>query len=190
MQKVWAQKQTGFTIVELLIVIVVIGILAAITIVAYNGVQQRATNTSRIAAAKHTQNILRAYKTTYDNYPSTGARCLTVDNACANYNGTALTSDNSAILTELRKLGTPIDSVSKSGSFYGIYYDYYAPRTFNGDKIPVLMMYWLEGDNQQCQLPNVAMGLPATPDEPNRFGTSTTGYTGTGGGRTSCWVSI
>lgn len=32
----------GFTIVELLIVIVVIGILAAITIVAYNGIQQRA----------------------------------------------------------------------------------------------------------------------------------------------------
>ncbi len=32
----------GFTIVELLIVIVVIGILAAITIVAYNGVQARA----------------------------------------------------------------------------------------------------------------------------------------------------
>lgn len=35
-------KQTGFTIVELLIVIVVIGILAAITIVAYNGIQSRA----------------------------------------------------------------------------------------------------------------------------------------------------
>lgn len=35
-------KQTGFTIVELLIVIVVIGILAAITIVAFNGVQDRA----------------------------------------------------------------------------------------------------------------------------------------------------
>ena len=35
-------KTRGFTIVELLIVIVVIGILAAIVIVAYNGVQQRA----------------------------------------------------------------------------------------------------------------------------------------------------
>lgn len=35
-------KQKGFTIVELLIVIVVIGILAAITVVAYNGVQERA----------------------------------------------------------------------------------------------------------------------------------------------------
>lgn len=40
----WARKQQrdGFTIVELLIVIVVIGILAAISIVAYNGVQNRA----------------------------------------------------------------------------------------------------------------------------------------------------
>jgi prepilin-type N-terminal cleavage/methylation domain-containing protein len=36
------QKQSGFTIVELLIVIVVIGILAAISIVAYNGIQNRA----------------------------------------------------------------------------------------------------------------------------------------------------
>jgi prepilin-type N-terminal cleavage/methylation domain-containing protein len=39
----WAKsKQSGFTIVELLIVIVVIAILAAIVIMAYNGVQQRA----------------------------------------------------------------------------------------------------------------------------------------------------
>lgn len=35
-------RQEGFTIVELLIVIVVIGILAAITIVAFNGIQTRA----------------------------------------------------------------------------------------------------------------------------------------------------
>lgn len=35
-------RQIGFTIVELLIVIVVIGILAAITIVSYNAVQERA----------------------------------------------------------------------------------------------------------------------------------------------------
>lgn len=52
MKKAWAQtqkRQTGFTIVELLIVIVVIGILAAITIVSYNGIQDRA-KTSKINA--------------------------------------------------------------------------------------------------------------------------------------------
>lgn len=36
------KSKSGFTIVELLIVIVVIGILAAITIVSFNGIQQRA----------------------------------------------------------------------------------------------------------------------------------------------------
>ena len=36
------KQYSGFTIVELLIVIVVIGILAAITIVAFNGIQSRA----------------------------------------------------------------------------------------------------------------------------------------------------
>ena len=45
----WAkQKPAGFTIVELLIVIVVIAILAAITIVAFNGIQQRARDTKRL----------------------------------------------------------------------------------------------------------------------------------------------
>jgi prepilin-type N-terminal cleavage/methylation domain-containing protein len=44
----------GFTIVELLIVIVVIGILAAIVIVAYNGVQER----SRVQKANTDLNTL------------------------------------------------------------------------------------------------------------------------------------
>lgn len=38
--------QRGFTIVELLIVIVIIGILAALVIVAYNGMQNRANDTA------------------------------------------------------------------------------------------------------------------------------------------------
>ena len=42
----WWRKQTGFTIVELLVVIVVIGILASITVISYSGVQSRAIEAS------------------------------------------------------------------------------------------------------------------------------------------------
>lgn len=44
MNATWAaaKKQSGFTLVELLIVVVIIAVLAAITIVAYTGVQNRA----------------------------------------------------------------------------------------------------------------------------------------------------
>lgn len=45
------RKQTGFTIVELLIVIVVIGILATIGVIAYNGVQDRARVSRGLAFA-------------------------------------------------------------------------------------------------------------------------------------------
>jgi prepilin-type N-terminal cleavage/methylation domain-containing protein len=48
------RKQTGFTIVELLIVIVVIAILAAIVIIAYTGVQER----SRVSRANADINTL------------------------------------------------------------------------------------------------------------------------------------
>jgi prepilin-type N-terminal cleavage/methylation domain-containing protein len=54
MSMLYQRKSHGFTIVELLIVIVVIGILAAITVVAYNGVQDRA----RVSRANSELNTL------------------------------------------------------------------------------------------------------------------------------------
>ena len=52
----------GFTIVELLIAIVVIAILAAITIVAYNGIQQRAKNTQTISAITAYAKAIKLYE--------------------------------------------------------------------------------------------------------------------------------
>jgi len=56
-------KRRGFTIVELLIVIVVIAILAAITIVAYNGIQQRAQVSALYSGIKQVDKSLRLYLT-------------------------------------------------------------------------------------------------------------------------------
>lgn len=63
------KKDRGFTIVELLIVIVVIGILAAITIVAYNGVQNRAKTTSAQSTAQTVAKKIEAYNAEETGYP-------------------------------------------------------------------------------------------------------------------------
>lgn len=60
----------GFTIVELLIVIVVIGILAALVIVTYNGIQQKARDTERKTDIKAVQGQLEAYWANQAKYPT------------------------------------------------------------------------------------------------------------------------
>lgn len=55
-------RPSGFTIVELLIVIVIIGILAAITIVAYNGIQERARASSVSSALSQANKKLALYQ--------------------------------------------------------------------------------------------------------------------------------
>lgn len=67
-------KKTGFTIVELLIVIVVIGILAAITIIAYNGIQDQARRAGIKSDLAGAANLIGIDNTNNGQYPAnTGA---------------------------------------------------------------------------------------------------------------------
>ncbi len=61
--------QRGFTIVELLIVVVVIAILAAITIVSYNGITTRANASAAKSVAATVQKKVELYQAEEGRYP-------------------------------------------------------------------------------------------------------------------------
>lgn len=63
------KKLPGFTIVELLIVIVVIGILASLVVTAYSGVQQRARITAAKADLQALAKATEVYRADSGNYP-------------------------------------------------------------------------------------------------------------------------
>lgn len=64
------RKQRGFTIVELLIVIVVIGILAALVITTFSGIQQKGRNTERQTDINAIHAQLEAYYAQNGGYPA------------------------------------------------------------------------------------------------------------------------
>jgi len=91
----------GFTIVELLVVIVVIGILAAITIVSYTGVSQKATTASLISDLTNASQQLKLYQVDHGTYPtsinsSTGCPTPADTNYCLK-----VSSGNTIVYTSL-----------------------------------------------------------------------------------------
>jgi prepilin-type N-terminal cleavage/methylation domain-containing protein len=95
------QKQTksrGFTIVELLIVIIVIAILAAITIVAYNGVQTRAHTTAQKTSAENLAKKVEAYNAVNSTYPTYNTAAL-MTTALNNLTDSSLTGSGITIGT-------------------------------------------------------------------------------------------
>ena len=64
------KKEKGFTIVELLIVIVVIGILAALVLNTFSGVQRRARDTERQTDVNALATQLEVYYNDHGSYPT------------------------------------------------------------------------------------------------------------------------
>jgi len=75
-------KQTGFTIVELIVVITIIGILAAVTIVSYNLVQGNAVATGLQSDLNNASDLLRVYQANSSDgtFPVTLAAANSGDN--------------------------------------------------------------------------------------------------------------
>jgi prepilin-type N-terminal cleavage/methylation domain-containing protein len=81
---------SGFTIVELLIVIVVIGILAALVLNSFRGVQERARDTKRRTDVLAQSSQLEVYYTDHGGYPIFTAEINTDSWISANMKGADL----------------------------------------------------------------------------------------------------
>jgi len=91
-------NKSGFTIVELLVVIVVIGILAAITVVSYTNISGRAVVALLKSDLTNNANLIKLYSVEYGAFPSAldGSSCPTTPNSDTKYclkqsSGTTLT---------------------------------------------------------------------------------------------------
>src|SRR5690606_9998958 len=104
------KSTSGFTIVELLIVIVVIAILAAITVVAYTGIQQRAQNSTTISATQQAIKLLELYRAENGAYPDGyWMTCFGEydDDVCMYYNGTSVEApERDAFKAQIATVGT------------------------------------------------------------------------------------
>lgn len=178
----------GFTIVELLIVVVVIAILAAITIVAYNGIQQRTKNTAIIDAASKSQRLISAYIALNNAYPTAPQGeyiCITVDTTCRrNTPDVAGNSTFEAAMATVGKLPRFAPLVSDVRG--GVTYHYSSSRIVNGISSPAILSFYILGAYADC-------GMPVLTGEGDSISSSSNKYTiGNVGssGATQCVVKI
>lgn len=142
-QKNIIQRQHGFTIVELLIVIVVIAILAAITIVAYNGIQQRARDNARISKIQGIAKAIELYKVDNGRYPPIldgNGRETTCGSQTDNWGH----CDRNKTLADMIAPYTTIDPTSLSDATQGSYYYHYTSQASDNYQTYGMMVY-LEG---------------------------------------------
>lgn len=150
----------GFTLVELLIVIVVIAILAAISIVAYNGLQQRAEEAKLTAALDSYVKVFESLAVTDEGYPDTGNGCLGLasdypaegvfpSGACIIYNGAVDSSYNQNLTDALSPYMSSIPSVKlppvRVNFSESMVYDYRGIWV-ESDTYYWQIQYWLKGD--------------------------------------------
>lgn len=128
------QLSKGFTIVELLIVIIVIGILATITIVAYNGVQDRAEYAHAQSDLKHINDAITIYKSQNAQYPPmTGGPSMYYNWTWQYLNG-AYQSDFLNVLVPSYLDKMPLGS-KQQGDTRGCSYAYTTNSTFSDYKL-------------------------------------------------------
>mgnify|MGYP000863723167 CR=1 FL=1 len=173
MKRPGQRKTHGFTIVELLIVIVVIAIIAAITVVAYSGIQSRARDAPR---KQDITSLIKAFEVYYSQNGT-----FPVTSGSTSINGSWVTtadaswSNLEAILVPQYISKLPRDPISKqmtAGNFPwndadGYDYSIFTANTSGycgvGVRQAYLIVYKTENGTQVNQLDDCSTGTSLAP---------------------------
>lgn len=173
------QRGAGFTIVELLIVIVIISILAVLVIVAYRGIQQRANTAKTASAIQAYKKALLQYATEKGSYPVSGV-CLgegNPDGKCYQGQYTESATFNNALRPYLRSLPLPgVVSTNKVNGSWGALFYGNINQTIDGQPHTYFLWYVVEGAGTKCPVgPVVGGNFPTyTSNPPSEVSVATT----------------
>lgn len=142
------KSSRGFTIVELLIVIVIIAILAAITVVSFNGVQRRARDNARTTAVSQIRKALETYKAQEGRYPAHIGVGTSGTNVPTGFSGIWGTSYSHSVVTDgswMRNLinvtpkivnSVPVDPTNDNGH----YFTYWSAMSYGACREPFYVL--------------------------------------------------
>lgn len=176
-----AALQFGFTIVELLVTIVVVGILAAIVTVTYNGTQAQSRDKQRVADMEIIVNALEKYKSQHGEYPEEQSMPSSLDGS-----GWELSNRPAGFLSELKNSGilkdVPIEadaknvggSPSRDSTNYVYFYYLYPAGGFSGTTCdPSRGKYYILGMTRMESVP-IGQNSPDSPGSSCKSGASWT----------------
>ena len=141
----------GFTLIELMIVIVILGILMGTILPRLTGAQSRARETARIADLNNISQALEVYSSDFGQYPDASCTGCAADN-CLDDAGTDTAADTYHLLKTYMKgdrvpqnVGLQTNTLGCVGSYY------YSPLTKGGS---INQSYVLASDLETWQMAN------------------------------------
>lgn len=174
------REQSGFTIVELLIVVVVIGVLAAIVVVAYNGITQSARDVRVRTAVRQTARLFEAYLAKNGSYPTVANSftCLSGYNSsgqCRFWSSTYYDRDPDleAALATVGKI--PDFPRDLHQTYYGLTLRYDANDTYNSQPARYSLSWKVKEESHDCGPGSVKLTGDTWTDAP--YHTTDVGYT-------------